>query len=132
MSSLESFYALPIVRETRIGGVYVFRSMSPSHTGELLFRSGTCVRVLTRPDTRGRVQVQFKDGAKFNLGTNNLVGLSGAEKAAEEAREVIVNVQKIHGKALEAEFSLKAQIAELGTYERPATETAEVLGDLPY
>jgi len=100
--SVESFYALPVLRQVQVGGVYIFRSMSPAHTSELLFRTGTCVRVTARPDSRGRVQVTFKDQAKFNLGINNLVQRS--EQADEAASEMRTHVQE-----LQSEFSERSQ-----------------------
>jgi hypothetical protein len=131
MAAFDQFYALPIAREVRTGGVYVFRSMSPAHTSELLFRTGTCVRVLGRPDARGRVQVQFKDQAKFNLGTNNLVARSEQTDAIAQEVQRQATESRAKGKALQSEFELKALIASFGTYERPEAETAE-LTDLPY
>jgi hypothetical protein len=56
-----------------VNGVFIFRTTSPAHTGELLFKTARCVRVLSRPDNRRRVSVQVKDCTKFNLDTNNLV-----------------------------------------------------------
>jgi hypothetical protein len=106
--------------------------MSPAHTSELLFRTGTCARVTARPDSRGRVQVTFKDQAKFNLGINNLVTRSEqADAAASEMRSHVTELQSEFSEPLAAEFAHKLDIAQEGTYARPATETAE-LTDLPY